>query len=66
MLRVASEARIFPLLTLMRKRSPHVGPLVAELRSEGFAVSVDMVDYELQKGGNEMLRIRRAVRKPVA
>lgn len=59
MARVASEVRIFPLLTLGQKRSPYVQPLVEELKSLGFAVSVEKVGYELQKGGNEMLRIQR-------
>jgi len=58
MLRVASEVRIFPLLTLMLQVSPYVQPLIEELKSEGFAVNVEKVAYELQKGGNEMLRIQ--------
>lgn len=61
MLRVAPEARIFPLLTLMLKPSPYVKPLVEELESKGFRASVERVGYELQRGGNEMLRIKRAV-----
>ena len=60
MLRVASEVRIFPLLTLLLKMSPYVPPLIEELKSEGFVVSVEKVGYELQKGGNEMLRIQKA------
>ncbi|MEN8220558.1 MAG: SAM-dependent methyltransferase [Pseudomonadota bacterium] len=60
MLRVAEEVRIFPLLTLMLKVSPYVQPLVSELKSKGFIVSVEKVGYELQRGGNEMLRIQRA------
>lgn len=60
MLRVAREVRIFPLLTLMRERSPHLEPLIADLESQGHAVSVQGVDYELQRGGNEMLQICRA------
>lgn len=61
MLRVATEVRIFPLLTLMLKRSPYVQPLVEELKSQGLAVNVETVGYELQRGGNQMLRIRRAL-----
>lgn len=61
MLRVASEVRIFPLLTLMLEVSPHLQPLVEELKAEGISVSVEKVGYELQRGGNEMLRIRNAV-----
>ncbi|MHB8258597.1 MAG: SAM-dependent methyltransferase [Acidiferrobacterales bacterium] len=62
MLRVAHEVRIFPLLTLMRERSPYVQPLAAELKSSGFIVNVEQVGYEFQRGGNEMLRIRKAAR----
>lgn len=60
MLRVAPEVRIFPLLTLMLKPSPYVKPLMAELESKGFRASVERVGYELQRGGNEMLRVKRA------
>jgi len=60
MLRVANEARIFPLLTLSRERSPHLAPLTRQLASDGFAVAVRPVRYELQKGGNEMLVVQRA------
>lgn len=59
MLRVSSEVRIFPLLTLMSKVSPHVRPIIEELRKEAFSVSVVKVGYELQRGGNEMLRIQK-------
>ncbi len=62
MLRIASEVRIFPLLTLMLKVSPYVKPLMEELKAEGFSVSVEKVDYELQRGGNEMLWIQRRAR----
>lgn len=60
LLRVATEARIFPLLTLMREKSPHLGPLIDTLEAEGFIVRVERVGYELQRGGNEMLRIQKA------
>jgi hypothetical protein len=59
MLRVSQEVRIFPLLTLMLERSPHLDPLMLELREAGYQVEVVQVAYELQKGGNEMLVIRR-------
>lgn len=60
MLRVASEVRIFPLLTLRLERSPYVQPLIEKLKSEGFIVSIEKVEYELQRGGNEMLRIKQS------
>jgi hypothetical protein len=59
MLRVSQEVRIFPLLTLMLERSPHLDPLMTELREAGYQVEVGQVTYELQKGGNEMLVIHR-------
>jgi len=59
MLRVASEVRVFPLLTLQHRVSPYVEPLMEDLGFRGFRVRVETVDYELQRGGNEMLRIRR-------
>jgi hypothetical protein len=59
MLRVSQEVRIFPLLTLMLERSPYLDPLMDELRQAGYQVEVMQVAYELQKGGNEMLVIRR-------
>lgn len=60
MARVASEVRIFPLLTLVLKVSPYVQPLIDELKSQGFAVGVEKVGYELQRDGSEMLRIKAA------
>ena len=59
MLRVAKEARIFPLLDMTGGRSPHLAPLAESLTTEGFACQVRAVAYEFQKGGNEMLRIAR-------
>lgn len=58
MLRLAPEVRIFPLLTLMLKRSPHLEPIVQAFTNSGYQVSIQTVSYELQKGGNEMLVIR--------
>jgi hypothetical protein len=58
--RVASEVRIFPLLDLGGRRSPHLDPVIDALRTsgDGYAVSIDPVPYEFQRGGNQMLRIR--------
>lgn len=62
MLRVAAEVRIFPLLTLMLERSPYVQPVMKAVTAMGFLANVEKVNYELQKGGDEMLRIRRSTR----
>ena len=57
MLRVAGEVRIFPLLTLMGKKSPHLTAVAGRLAGEGFTVAVRKTRYQLQRGGNEMLVI---------
>ena len=55
MLRVASEIRVFPLLTLAKEKSIYVEPIIQLLQSSGFKVGIRKVAYELQRGGNEML-----------
>jgi hypothetical protein len=59
MCRVAREARIFPLLDLRGERSRHLNPIINGLRDDGFDARVERVDYEFQRGGNEMLRVSR-------
>lgn len=61
MLRVCREVRIFPLLTLMLRRSPHLNNVVVKLEKAGFNCEFHKVAYELQRGGNEMLRITRTM-----
>ena len=56
--RVAREVRIFPLLTLAGARSPFVDACIAEARGVGWQAGIETVDYEFQRGGNEMLRLR--------
>ncbi len=58
--RVAREVRVFPLLALSGGRSPYVDGIVAEVRALGREVSIERVEYEFQRGGNEMMRIRAA------
>jgi hypothetical protein len=58
--RVASEARVFPLIpNFGYAHSPHLHPLTERLTSEGYRCEIRKVPYEFQKGGNEMLRITR-------
>ena len=57
LLRVAREVRIFPLLTLERKPSPHVEPIRTLVAGRGWRAEIAVVPYEFQRGGNEMLRI---------
>jgi hypothetical protein len=59
MLRVAKEVRIFPLVTLLIGRSPHVDNLVRDLECAGYNARIERVAYEIQRGGNEMLVINR-------
>ena len=58
MCRVAKQVRVFPLLDRYGGRSEHLNPIVTELRNRSFHVEPPTkVDYEFQKGGNEMLRV---------
>ena len=59
MLRIAPEVRIFPLLTLMLETSPYLHPVLTALEAAGYHATIEQVDFELQRGGNSMLRIRR-------
>jgi hypothetical protein len=58
--RVAREVRIFPLLTLAGERSPYVDDNVTSRREAGYAVTIERVDYEFQRGGNQMLRVKES------
>jgi hypothetical protein len=58
-MRVAEEARVFPLLTLDGDLSPHLAPTIEGLERQGLLPKLLEVPYEFQKGGNRMLRITR-------
>jgi hypothetical protein len=58
MLRVSKETRIFPLVDTNAKRSPYVDAVILHYLALGFAVDEIKVDYEFQKGGNTMLKIK--------
>lgn len=60
--RVSGETRIFPLLQLGAVPSPHVQPVAEHFRVKGYEVTQVKVPYEFQRGGNQMLRIRRVER----
>ena len=55
--RVAHEVRIFPLLGENNNTSPLIGPILAKLHCAGYGVEIKQVNYELQKGGNAMMRV---------
>lgn len=57
--RVAREVRIFPLLDLSGQPSSALTTVRSALASSGWTSTVVKVDYELQRGGNSMLRIVR-------
>lgn len=56
--RVSKEVRIFPLLDMNSKRSPYVDEVVEYFTKEGCSACEEKVNYEFQKGGNTMLRIK--------
>jgi hypothetical protein len=58
--RVAREVRIFPLLALDCRPSPHIVPVQARLREAGFVVEIQHVPYEFQAGGDQMMRVSYA------
>ena len=57
MARVAREVRIFPLLDMAGRRSPHLEPVLAGLTESGHRAALLPVPYEFQRGGTEMLRV---------
>ena len=59
MARVAGEVRVFPLLDLHGERSLHVEPVRQRLAALGCSSQVVNVNYEFQRGGNEMLVVTR-------
>lgn len=64
MCRVAHEVRIFPLLDMSGKRSAHLDPVCDRLKQEGYMWAIERVDYEFQRGGNQMLWVRRKAQGP--
>ncbi len=58
--RVADEVRIFPLLTLAQHLSPHIAAVREAVASGGIKSTIETVEYELQKHGNQMLRLFRS------
>jgi hypothetical protein len=55
--RVSKETRLFPITTLECEISPHLEPLMTQLQQHGLKVELIKVDYQLQRNGNQMLRI---------
>ena len=59
MCRVAREVRIFPLLDLRGVKSQYLNPIFSEFMKAGYTIEITQVDYEFQRGGNQMMRIWR-------
>jgi hypothetical protein len=59
--RVADEVRIFPLLALGARPSPYVDAVAQRCLENGHQVTIEKVPYEFQRGGDNMMRIRREV-----
>ena len=59
MLRVAAEVRIFPLMTLTLTPSPYVESLLWDFTAQGYVAEIHTVSYELLRGGNQMLSIKK-------
>ena len=57
--RVATEARIFPVLELGSVQSRHLNDVMARLEANRFSAELQTVNYEFQRGGNQMLRVRK-------
>lgn len=57
--RVAEEVRVFPILTLEQKVSPHLVAVLDCVRELGYTAEILEVDYEQQVGGNQMLKIKK-------
>ncbi len=55
--RVAAEVRIFPLLALGARPSTHIEPVAEAARRLGHRVEIERVDYQFQRGGNQMMRV---------
>ena len=58
MMRVAKEARIYPLTQMGGGISAHVEPVIAALTAEGYQVDRVPTTYEFQRGATEVLRVR--------
>jgi len=58
--RIATEVRIFPLLNLDNAPSIYLPTLIAELRAQGYQVTIESSTYEFQRGANQFLRIQHA------
>lgn len=60
LLRVAARVRIFPLVDMFDGgRSPHLAPVLDWAAAHGYSAEIRRVDYEFQRGGNELVELSR-------
>jgi hypothetical protein len=62
--RVAKEVRIFPLVGLDCLPSPHLPALLQNLARAGFQAEIHKAPYQLQKNGDQFMRIVELERRP--
>lgn len=55
----AGEVRVFPLVSASGGKSAQVDVVRDALRARGLETRIERVWYEAQRGGNELLRVRR-------
>ncbi len=55
--RVAKEIRIFPLLNVSGEQSNLLLPVIENLQQSGYKTETQRVNYEFQKGGNQLLKV---------
>ena len=53
--RVAREVRVYPLVSLDGSKSKHLDAVVSSLEHQGVDILLQPVEYQFQKGANEML-----------
>ena len=58
MSRVGREVRIFPLLDMNGQPSRHVDSVLKLLKGRDMPFEITTVDYEFQRGGNQLLTIK--------
>jgi hypothetical protein len=59
MARVGGEVRVFPLLDIDGRPSPHLAPTCEALEAKGMGTRTVHVPYEFVRGANRMLVIRK-------
>jgi len=55
--RVTQEVRIFPLLNVSGEQSSLLSPVIENLQQSGYKAEIQRVNYEFQKGGNQLLKV---------